>query len=48
MRGMPAEKALPTGRLAAGYDADVIVFDDDVRVSAAWVMGERVPLSAKE
>ena len=46
---VPAQiMGLRKGRLAAGYDADVIVFDDDVRVSAAWVMGERVPLSAKE
>lgn len=39
---VPAQiMGLRKGRLAAGYDADVIVFDDDVRVSAAWVRGER-------
>ena len=29
------------GRLAEGYDADLVVFDDDINISAVFVMGEQ-------
>ena len=31
-----------TGKIAAGYDADLLLFNDDVRISAVFVSGKRV------
>ena len=39
---VPAEvMKLNKGELAAGRDADILIFDDDVRISHVWVMGNR-------
>ena len=43
MTRVPAEiLGLNKGTLAQGYDADVIVFDDGINVSDAFVMGKKV------
>ena len=40
---VPAEiMGLNKGRLEAGYDADIIVFDGDINVRKAFVMGKEV------
>ena len=31
-----------TGKIAAGCDADLLLFDDDVRISAVFVSGKRI------
>jgi len=33
---------LPKGRLEAGLDADLVVFDDDISIKAVFVMGQQV------
>lgn len=38
----PAEVlGIQKGRIEAGYDADLVVFDDDIRVTAVYLGGER-------
>ena len=35
---------LNTGIIAAGYDADIIVFDDDINISDIFVRGNKTNL----
>ena len=35
---------LNKGKLANGYDADVIVFDDDVKISNVFVLGNKIEI----
>jgi N-acetylglucosamine-6-phosphate deacetylase len=39
--GLPAK-----GRLAPGCDADIVIFDDNVRVSRVFIGGKEIPQEA--
>ena len=30
------------GKIAVGYDADLLLFDDDINISAVFVSGKRI------
>ncbi|MGM9682848.1 MAG: N-acetylglucosamine-6-phosphate deacetylase [Eubacteriales bacterium] len=48
MSAVPAEvMGLNKGEIAPGRDADIIVFDDDIRVTNIWIMGQPIVRSKR-